>query len=354
MKAHRLSEVREIVHSAEFHAWWEELGRAQTARAEAREKYDELLTQAMLMDFRAELAQKNAIDTLYRAGEYEDQASGMMADAQELENNSFKVVGEYEEHRYHVSELWYRLGAAEKNLEEGKDEVTALKARLGAAPAAASREIEAELKRAEAEHVHLQRTHRHCAEEYQKEHGRQQKLWADVEKLWARSAEMSLLVAEKRSQGKKIRKQAEGLFQDQGPPASRRGRSRVPGPRVRRASNRRASEEGPGALRLRLGRGIPLLEATRQPPSELVRSRVRRCRVLQHRSQGARRVRRRSAARRLLPGAGRRGASVPARGGPALRRLLSRGPKRASGPDSPPRNLKSPAPLKTGYGGAYG
>ena len=212
MQSRRLSEVRDTLKAPEFHTWWDDLQRAQAARADAREKYDELLTQAMLMDFRAELAQKNAIDTLYRAGEYEDQASSMVADAQELENASFKVVAEYEEHRYHVSELWYRLGATEKNLEEARDEVTALKARLaGGGPLA--REMEAELKRAETAHVQAQRAHRQAADEYEREHARQLKLWAEVEKLWARSAEMSLLVAEKRSQGKKIRKQAEELFQ---------------------------------------------------------------------------------------------------------------------------------------------
>jgi hypothetical protein len=213
MQSRRLTEVRDTLRSQEFQTWWEELQAAQAARAEAREKYDELLTQAMLMDFRAELAQKNAIDTLYRAGEFEDQASTMMAEAQDLENSSFKVVAEYEEHRYHVSELWYRLGATEKSLEEGKDEVTALKARLTAATGPMVREVEAELKRAEAEFIQLQRTHRSAGDEYEREHARQKKLWTEVEKLWARSAEMSLLIAERRSQAKKIRKHSEELFQ---------------------------------------------------------------------------------------------------------------------------------------------
>src|SRR5262245_35326820 len=109
MKAKSLVEIRELIASSEFRGFWDQLRTSQQTRVQASEQYDELLTQAMLMDFRAELAQKNAIDTLYRAGEAEDQASTMAAEAQDLENRSFKTISDFEEHRYQVSDLWYRL-----------------------------------------------------------------------------------------------------------------------------------------------------------------------------------------------------------------------------------------------------
>ena len=88
MKPKRLSEVRALITDPEFHQWWTELVSARESMKNTQERYNELLAQTTLMEFRAELTQKNAIDTLYRAGESEDQAAGMLHDATELENRS--------------------------------------------------------------------------------------------------------------------------------------------------------------------------------------------------------------------------------------------------------------------------
>src|SRR6185436_14523554 len=156
---------------------------------DAAARYEELLAQTTLMEFRAELSQKNAIDTLYRAGEHEDTAANMLFEATDLENKSFKAVGEFEEQRFRASETWYRLGASEKKVDEAKDKKVS----------------DAELRAAE-------RAFTQVSEEYERENARKLRLWDEVERLWARSAEVNLLVAEERALGKKVRKQAEGLF----------------------------------------------------------------------------------------------------------------------------------------------
>ncbi len=206
MKAKRFSEVKLLVASADFHGWWQELVLARMSRDEAREKYDEYLTQAVLMEFRAELAQKNAIDTLYRAGECEDAAGNMAAESQELENSSFKVVADFEEQRFHATEMWYRLGASERRVEELKERLEAARAKgrdITAEPALAK--VEAELKSAE-------RSHRQAQEDYERENGKKDRLWQEVERMWSRSIELSLLMAEKREHGRKVRREAEKLF----------------------------------------------------------------------------------------------------------------------------------------------
>jgi hypothetical protein len=189
VKQRRLADVRALMATPEFTEWWAQLTQARTALRETSARYDELLAQTTLMEFRAELSQKNAIDTLYRAGEHEDTAANMLFEATDLENKSFKAVGEFEEQRYHASEAWYRQGAAEKKLEESKDKKLP----------------EAELRAAE-------RTVTSAHEEYERENSRKLRLWDEVERLWARSAEVSLLVAEERALGKKVRREAEGLF----------------------------------------------------------------------------------------------------------------------------------------------
>ena len=212
MKARRYSEVKQLVASPEFHAWWQELVLARMARDESRERYDELLTQAMLMEFRAELAQKNAIDTLYRAGECEDAAATMAVESQELENSSFKIVADFEEQRYQATEMWYRLGAHERRVEELKEKLEAAKGKQRDAAVAQKAALDAGLAKLDQELKIAERAHRGSVEEYERENGRKDRLWQEVERIWTRTVELSLLMAEKNQQGKKVRKLAEKLF----------------------------------------------------------------------------------------------------------------------------------------------
>ena len=115
MKPKRLSnEVRALVALPEFQAGGVGAARAVPMQPPPQERYDELLAQTTLTEFRAELTQKNAIDTLYRAGECEDRAANMLFEATELENQSFRAIADFEEQRFRPPRLWYRLGAAEK------------------------------------------------------------------------------------------------------------------------------------------------------------------------------------------------------------------------------------------------
>ncbi len=195
MKPKRLSEVRDLIAGQEFERWWTEVQKARAASDQAQQHYDQLLSEATLIEFRAELSQKNAIDTLYRAGECEDAAATMVFEATELENRSYRAVADFEEQRYKVSELWYRLGASEKMLDEKREEHARTKG-----------------KKSEVELRATERAHRAAADEFEKETGRRNRLWEEVERIWARSAEVNLLVAEQRVRAKKIRKDAEALF----------------------------------------------------------------------------------------------------------------------------------------------
>jgi hypothetical protein len=195
MKPKRLAEIRELISEPDFQAWWDALQRARAELSAKEKAYDELLSQTTLMEFRAELTQKNAIDTLYRAGACEDAAANMVFEATELENRSFRAVADFEEQRYRASELWYRLGAAEKQLDEKREAHAQQKAKKS----------EGELRAAE-------RAHQLAAEEYEREMSRKNRLWDEVERIWARSAEVSLLVAEQKLRGKRVRRQAETLF----------------------------------------------------------------------------------------------------------------------------------------------
>ncbi len=189
MKQKRLNEVRALISSADFQAWWSQLNDNREGLRGLEERYEELLGQCTLTEFRAELTQKNAIDTLYRAGEHEDTAANMLFEATELENKSFKGVAEFEEQRIRASETWYRLGAAEKHLEEAREK-----------------------KHSAGEVLALEKGLKQLADDYAREEGRKARSWDEVERLWARSAEVNLRVAEQRALGKKVRRNAEKFF----------------------------------------------------------------------------------------------------------------------------------------------
>ena len=195
MNSKRLAEVLALVGSGDFASWWKELEQARTENDAAKREWDELLSHAALVESQAEIIQKDAIDTLYRADESEDAAAKAQAEAAELENKSFRAVSEFEQQRFRASELWYRAGASEKELEE-------LRETFRTAP---SRKLEGEL------HA-LERSHRHLSDQYTREMQRRNRFWEEVEALWTKSAQVNLLVAEQQVLAKKVRRQAERLF----------------------------------------------------------------------------------------------------------------------------------------------
>jgi hypothetical protein len=174
-KAHRLSEVRELLSTTPFQAWWTELVALQGELTQAREKHEELLTQTQLMDFRAELVQKDAIDTLYRAGESEDAASQQQSQADALESQGLHALAQFESHRVVTSDVWYRLNASTKTGDHAQPDPT-------------------------------------LAAQYQRENRQKSMLWDEVERIWAKSAELSLSMAEKRLLARKVRRHAEARF----------------------------------------------------------------------------------------------------------------------------------------------
>lgn len=178
-----------MVASPDFLEWWDQLVAARTAVARAEAQREELLAQLTLTEFRAELTQKNAIDTLYRAGEHEDGAARLLAESTALENRGFPGVAAFEEQRFKASEIWYRLGAAEKALDDAKEQ-----------------------GRAASELEPLERRYRLLSDEYEREMAHRQRLWSDVEQLWASSTEISLITSEERVLARKVRRAAEALF----------------------------------------------------------------------------------------------------------------------------------------------
>jgi hypothetical protein len=206
VKALRLGELQQLIQSQPFAAWWADFQRAISAAREARLHDEDLVAQAQLMELRAELAQRAAVDVFTAAGEGEEAAARTAAEAQALENHALEIVGTYEEQRFRTSDLWYRLGGTERTVE-------------------VAREAAAKGKRPEAAAAleHAERTRRQLQTEYEAEDARRTRLWADVEGTWEKAFTRSLLGAETSVRTRAVRREAERLFKEA---EDRRGRAR--------------------------------------------------------------------------------------------------------------------------------
>jgi hypothetical protein len=197
VKALRLRELQELLQGQPFAAWWAEFLKSVTTARDARLHDEELVAQAQLMELRAELAQRAAVDVFTAAGETEEAAARTGAEAQVLENDALEIVGTYEDQRFRTSDLWYRLGGAERAVELARE----------AAAGGKRAEAQATLESAE-------RTRRQLQAEYEAEDVRRTRLWADVEATWEKAFARSLLSAETVARTRTVRREAERLFKE--------------------------------------------------------------------------------------------------------------------------------------------
>ena len=198
MKAVRLGDLRELLESTAFGAWWTEWQRAIAAVREARLRHEDLVAQSELMGLRSEIAQRGAVDAFSRSGEVEDEGTRWSAGAQTDENRALALVGEYEQQRARTSEAWVRLGGADKALEERREALVADRTRMKETLEAAVREAE--------------RQRQALAAEYEAADQTRKRLWDEVEAAWGTSFERSLVGAEHAVVARRVRRDAERLF----------------------------------------------------------------------------------------------------------------------------------------------
>lgn|GEM_PF-689517 len=189
MRAKWKDGVYEVLSSGAFADWLDNLDAARNDRKRARARHDELLTQVNLLEFRAELAHRNAIDTLEEANFLEDESATLANEAAELENASFELVSQFELQRDRTTKKWEALGAIDVMIEE------------------------AEAKDANYEAERLKKKRIKVNEEYEREDRKKQQLWSEVNTMWERSIDRDLALKEKQQKSKLVRAEAERLFQ---------------------------------------------------------------------------------------------------------------------------------------------
>lgn len=230
MKSVRLGDLRELLQATAFSTWWTEYARAVAALEEARVRHEDLVGQSETMLVRSEIAQRSAVDAFSRAGDQEDEGSRFGSEAQALENRALELVGEYEDQRFKTSDLWVRLGGAERAAEERREAA----ASGGKDGAKARAQAETALRAAERHHQELK-------ELYEHEDRKRAKLWEEVESTWGVAFERFLVAAEHARAARDTRRVAERLFEEA---EERRRRAKQLAAEAESAGRDRASAEG--------------------------------------------------------------------------------------------------------------
>jgi hypothetical protein len=206
MRAVPLKELRELLQSPPFAAWWAAYGAALEGEREAAARHGQVTGRQRLADLEAEASQRLAIDTFSAAGEAEEEAARVGAEAQAHEVRALEQVGRFEEQRFRTSDLWYRLGGAERTVEVRREALARV--------ASAGHDVEKLRLQAEAALRLAERQLRSLQDEYAAEDRKRSRLWDEVEAVWERSFERSLLAAEHTTRSRRIIRDAERLFHE--------------------------------------------------------------------------------------------------------------------------------------------
>lgn len=206
MRAIPLRELRELLKAEHFLAWWAEYGASLEDERGATARAEQLGEQHRLAELEAEAAQRRAIDTFSAAGVAEEEAARIGAEAQAHEVRALEQVGRFEEQRFRTSDVWYRLGGAERQVEVRREAL--------AGPAGADPEAEKARAQTDAALRQAERQLRTLRDEYAEEDRKRSQLWDEVEAAWERSFERSLLAAEHGTRSRRIIREAERLFKE--------------------------------------------------------------------------------------------------------------------------------------------
>jgi chromosome segregation ATPase len=215
MKAKYLKELRNLLESDEFKEWWSKYNEKKVEISHLESSIDEMMANENLHTFRANLIQKRALDRIEDSSQMEALAAKWLAEASDMDNKSYEAVAKFESKRVEVSELWFRVGALDHEVEVLKQDIETLRKRLeSASDRQEVMNLRTALKSKEQALESVSKEFAKVSEQYEREAARKKKLWEDVEMIWGISIEYNLKVAEAQMKAKKFKREAEQLLKE--------------------------------------------------------------------------------------------------------------------------------------------
>lgn len=215
MRAKQLKEIKSLLQSPEFKEWWSKYNEKQREISRIKAELDTKLAEENHQQFNANLQQKRALDMIEESSQMEALAAQWIAEASDLDNKSYEAVARFESKRVEVSELWFKVGALDHEVETVKAEINTLRERL--ASAADRQEVislRTTLKNKEQMLDSLTKEFTRVSELYEREAAKKKKLWEEVEIIWAKITEYNLKVAEAQVKSKRFKREAERLLRE--------------------------------------------------------------------------------------------------------------------------------------------
>ncbi|MCX7958250.1 MAG: hypothetical protein N3B13_04320 [Deltaproteobacteria bacterium] len=215
MKAKYLKEIKNLLESSVFKEWWARYNEKQKEILNITSEIDNKMAEENNHRFNANLFQKRALDRIEESSQMDALAAKWIAEASDMDNKSYEAVARFESKRVEVSELWFKVGALDHELETIKTEINTLRERLSAA---SDRQevinLRTTLKNKEQALESLNKEFARVSEIYEREAAKKKKLWEEVEMIWGISIEYNLKVAEAQAKSKKYKRDAERLLRE--------------------------------------------------------------------------------------------------------------------------------------------
>lgn len=215
MKSKYLKEIKNLLESAAFKEWWTKYNEKQREILNITAEIDKILAEENNHIFNANLVQKKALDRIEESSQMDALAAKWLAEASDMDNKSYEAVAKFESKRVEVSELWFKVGALDHELETIKSEINTLRERIqNASDRQEVINLRTTLKNKEQMLESLNKEFAKISEQYEREAARKKKLWEDVEMIWNISIEYNLKVAEAQAKSKKFKREAEIFLQE--------------------------------------------------------------------------------------------------------------------------------------------
>ncbi len=204
MKSYRVNSLRELVSSSDFLTWHGKHSEMSLALRELEDKREALEFDLNIAKYRADSFQNFADETLFKAGDLEDQSARSEAQYAEIENDSFQLLSDFEDKSRDEEQARIELHGIEKvilDYKERRDD-----------RASQSGENDSKVKELADEINSLEKQAAVARGKFEEQSKLREALWERVEDTWGNAFRANMARSEFSYQGRRIHSKAESYF----------------------------------------------------------------------------------------------------------------------------------------------
>lgn len=213
MRSHRIQSLRDLVKSESFVSWH---GKHSDLSLELRKlegEREDLELDLAIATYRAEYLQNAADETLFKAGDFEDQSARSEARYAEIENDSFQLLSDFETQSRDEEQARIELHGIEKVMEDRRQDASERRATLEAKSGRDAAQNDSKLKELGDQISVLSKQAEHARSKFDDQSKLRGALWDKVEGTWGDAFRANMARSEFAYQGRRIHSKAESFFE---------------------------------------------------------------------------------------------------------------------------------------------